>query len=178
MGKGDAGKTAVAGLTEELVKILIVDTVKGLFTVDALTQQLKEAGFIVITEDRAKELVHDEMAALVDAGTLVGKDALAGFVTEDALHEILSGMEPTLGTLVPGITSAVSLPELDPEWLDGLVFRGAKHEKVKGEAGQRPKMVAKPYERPLTPADVLSFSVGEDTVTLVTADGKKHTVEI
>ena len=59
---------------------------------------------------------------------------------------------------------------IEKKYLTGLKFKGSK--KVKGEDGTSHV----PTERALTPADVLDWLDKGATVIVVTADGRKHTV--
>jgi len=59
---------------------------------------------------------------------------------------------------------------IDKKYLAGLVYRSSKQKK--GDKGK----VNIPTERPLTVADVLSWKDNGATVTVVTADGRKHSV--
>ena len=147
-----------AVLTEEGVKVLIVDAIKGLMTREQLAAALAEACKGLITEARAKEIVADAQKVLIDYVSGVVDDAQ---------------LQPA-GVL--SITGEEPKPPLDPAWLKGLVFRGAKGEER--EVDGKKKTVSIPFSRPLTRDDVLNYSVGEDTVTIVAGDGQKHTVDI
>jgi hypothetical protein len=65
--------------------------------------------------------------------------------------------------------------QIDKAHLAGLKFRGSKVKKI--EKDGRKMTAYEPYERPLQPADVLAFVETATSVTLVTADGQKLTVE-
>ena len=62
---------------------------------------------------------------------------------------------------------------IDAKLLAGLTFRTTKEEK--DEAGNVTRNI--PVVRELTPADVLDWKDNGPTVTIVTADGKKLTVD-
>lgn len=65
---------------------------------------------------------------------------------------------------------------IDKKCLDGLIFRGATTETVKDEETGRETGRSVPFSRPLEQDDVLDWVDNGATITLVTADGKKHTV--
>ncbi|HIJ95790.1 MAG TPA: hypothetical protein HPP94_08665 [Desulfuromonadales bacterium] len=65
---------------------------------------------------------------------------------------------------------------IDRKFLEGLVFKGATVETVTDEDSGREVARSKPFSRPLEQNDVLDWVDNGDTVTLVTADGKKYTV--
>lgn len=170
----EKNKGPAAGVTEEKVKILIVDSIKQLLTVDAVTQLLKEAGFIVSSEDRVKELVAEGYEGTVK----LIEEAIRVIPNEDRIRELIGeSFQPgqfATAELLP-YNAAAEKPPLDPDWLEGLVFKGSRRGKaVKGQ----PKPDFVPFERPLEEGDVLSYAVGENTVTLISADGHKYTVEI
>jgi hypothetical protein len=105
------------------------------------------------------------------------------FITEDRVRELITDAQNEMFKQVNAATLSTIVesgePEkapLDPAWLEGLEFRGSKQEKkiVNG----RPKLTGKSFTRPLTPEDVLSYLVTDDQVTIVAADGRKHTIEI
>lgn len=187
MGKKE--ETAVlVGITEAQVKALISEAVKGLATEEGvrilIIDSSAEVGKMIaaalqgyVTESRVETLVQEGFAGTVD---LIA-EAIQGLVTveqaKELFNEAFSGMIDTGGLQPLPTTEEVPALELDPEWLAGLTFQGAKREVLKVK-GQRPKLDTKPFSRPLAQGDVLSFSVGDDAVTLVTADGKKHTVAI
>ena len=58
---------------------------------------------------------------------------------------------------------------IDKKFLAGLKYRSSKQGKDGG--------VFTPTERPLTPADVLAWTENGNILTIVTADGQKHTVD-
>ena len=58
--------------------------------------------------------------------------------------------------------------QIDKKYLAGLKFKSSKKDKESG--------AFVPTERALQPADVLDWKDKGDTVVIVTADGKKHTV--
>lgn len=67
------------------------------------------------------------------------------------------------------------MAEIDKKLLAGLTYRDAERKEVVQEG--RRVVVSTPRERPLRPADVLSWrDAGDGTVVLVAADGRKHTV--
>jgi len=68
------------------------------------------------------------------------------------------------------------MEQIDKKYLKGLKFRSSKARDVKGEDGRKIKQRF-PTERPLTPADVLSWKDTGASIVLVTADGQKVTVE-
>lgn len=61
---------------------------------------------------------------------------------------------------------------IDKKYLAGLTFKGSKP--AKGEEG---KVEHRRFERALKPDDVLDWKDKGDTVVIVAADGRKHTVE-
>lgn len=61
---------------------------------------------------------------------------------------------------------------IDPKFLAGLYYRSS--EPQKDDAGATRHV---PTKRPLEPGDVLDWKDNGPTVTIVTADGKKHLVE-
>jgi hypothetical protein len=64
---------------------------------------------------------------------------------------------------------------IDAKYLDGLTFRDVKQQKVKTEDGDMMKMF--PFDRPLTPDDVLDWVDKGDTVSIVTGDGQRHIID-
>ena len=60
---------------------------------------------------------------------------------------------------------------IDKKHLTGLVYRSSKQKKT--EEG----IVNIPTETPLTPANVLDWKDNGASVTIVAADGQKHTVK-
>ncbi|WP_298434547.1 hypothetical protein [Geobacter sp.] len=60
---------------------------------------------------------------------------------------------------------------IDAKFLKGLVFRSSEPQKT--EEGTRHA----PTKRDLEPADVLDWKDNGATITIVTADGQKHTVD-
>lgn len=66
------------------------------------------------------------------------------------------------------------MAKIDAKYLDGLVFNDV--EKKKGTKDGRPVTQNIPVERPLTADDVLDWKDCGDTVVIVAADGRKHTV--
>lgn len=63
---------------------------------------------------------------------------------------------------------------IDEKYLKGLKFSSSEGKKVKGENGDKIKHT--PVERDLKPADVLDWKDNGESVTIVTADGRKHVV--
>ena len=148
-----AGKekdVAVIIVTAELVAQMIADAIKNLVTVEQLQLGIGEATKGLMTEEQARELIaqsQNEMFDYVNAATL----------------ETITGDQP-------------QATPLDPTWLEGLAFRGAKQEKKIVDG--RPRLIGKSFTRPLLPDDVLSHRVDGDQVIIVSGDGQKHTVEI
>lgn len=117
-----------------------------------------------VTEEQVKKLI---------------AEAIKGLVTHEQLHAALEDVfnQVNAATLeVAAEPGGQTAPPLDPAWLDGLTLTGAtfKREIVDG----RPRNVATPFTRPLTPADVLGYRVAADVVHLVASDGQKHIVTI
>lgn len=172
MAKKDEVQTAGATSEEPVVVIL---------TESRVAEMIAAAIQGLVTESRVDTLIINATAALKHSVA----ESINGLVTEEQVKELFneaySGMiggellQPVAGII--GEVAAPALPPLDPDWLEGLTFNGVNRSVLK-EKGQRPKAVSKPFSRPLTPEDVLSYAVGEGSVTLVTADGKKHTVEL
>lgn len=69
----------------------------------------------------------------------------------------------------------IEMEDLDPKYLKGLTFTTSQAKKIKGEDGEKTKWT--PVERDLTLDDVLDWNETDDSVTLVTADGKKYVVK-
>lgn len=65
--------------------------------------------------------------------------------------------------------------KIDKKYLAGLQFRDATREEAETEDGR--KVVNTPITRDLTVDDVLDWTDNGPSVTLVTADGRKYTVE-
>lgn len=133
----------------------------------------------VLTVDVVQKMIADAVAKLVTQEQLA--EALKDLLTEEqvrgmidlAQNEMFDRVnEATMGTItaLPDPAAPAPIP-LDPKWLLGLTFRSSVPKK--GDKGT----TNVPIERPLSPKDVLSWSVRGDTVTLVTADGLKHTVD-
>lgn len=64
---------------------------------------------------------------------------------------------------------------IDKKYLEGLVYRDAERKEVEEDGGK--KVRYNPTERPLEPGDVLNWVDNGPSVTFVTADGKKYTVD-
>ena len=92
----------------------------------------------------------------------------------ETLEEIL----PRLQTAPPVQVVEDASPEFDPAWIEGLTYSGARSEKKVIDG--RPRLVPVSYQRPLQARDVLSFRVDDEAgrVILVTADGRKYTLDI
>jgi urease accessory protein UreE len=67
--------------------------------------------------------------------------------------------------------------QLDPKYLSGLKHRTTEVREVKDKDDGRQKKKHFPIEREMTSADVLSWKDNGATVTIVTADGRKLTVD-
>lgn len=154
------------------VKILLADVEKRFAA--SLAAALE--GLVTKTE------VSDDLQKIIEnLKNFVTIDALgehlSELITKDQWNEALDGMltastPVTLTGIHPGFASGLTLLEpIAAEWLKGLVFRSARTKKT--EAGT----VNHPTERPLTPGDVLSWNDNGDTVSFVTADGQKYTVD-
>ena len=153
----DKKDSVVVFVTEEQVQQMIAEAVKGMLTSDQF-----QAGI----NDATKHLATcDELAETVSK-------------CQDMLIEYVNAVHPAFATLetVTASGAVPAQPPLDPAWLAGLTFSGATQEKRTVEG--RPRLVATPFERELQPEDVLGYRVTDGQVFLVTADGKKYTVEI
>lgn len=152
MGKNDA---VVAVLTEDRVRELIEQRFQSL---EAL---IKENFKSVLTEEHVRGLI---------------REACADLITKDQWNEALDGMLSTAVPLTgirPDLAAAgVSADPIPEFYLDGLSFRTSRQKP--GEGG---KTVNIPVERALTADDVLSWRDNGATVTIVAADGQKHTVD-
>lgn len=65
---------------------------------------------------------------------------------------------------------------IDPKYLKGLRFNYSEAKEEKGEDGRKVRKYI-PKDRPLRPEDVLAFKEHPDHVVIVTADGRKLTVQ-
>lgn len=152
------------------VKILVVDAEKRLAAniataLEGLATKTAVEGDLLKIVDNLKNFVTVEVL----------EQRLADLITKDQWNEALEGM---LTTAVPltGIRPDLAAAEIQsdpipPEYLTGLVFRSSKQKKTEtGKANI-------PTERPLVPEDVLSWKDNGETVTIITADGQKHTVD-
>ena len=66
------------------------------------------------------------------------------------------------------------MTNVDAKQLKGLVFKGAKPVIV--EVDGQNKTVYEPFQRDLTPDDVLNSREDGNTIIICTADGKKYTL--
>lgn len=130
---------------------LIAEAVKGMVPADQLQTILTEATKGLITENQVRELIAEAQQDMFDHVNAATLETITG--------DQVSQEQP-----------------LDPEWLEGLEFRGATQAKNLVEG--RTRLTGKPFIRPLEPGDVLSHRIDGDQVTIVTKDGRKHTVEI
>lgn len=64
---------------------------------------------------------------------------------------------------------------IDAKFLDGLTFSTSEAKKVKKDGQEKTQYI--PVERPLRPGDVIDWKDLGDSVTIVTADGKKYSVD-
>ena len=136
-------------------------------------QMIAEAVKGLATEEGVKLLIVDSREGCVT------REELAAIVADLATREELSELANTQFTeLIPGLSASVyTLSEDGPtepipaEFLDGLVFRSSRQKKT--PEGR----VNVPIERPLTPGDVLNWKDNGPTVSIVTADGRKYTVD-
>ncbi|MBC7964236.1 MAG: hypothetical protein H7Y05_14990 [Steroidobacteraceae bacterium] len=149
----DKKNSVVVFVTEEQVRQMIAEAVKGMLTPDQF-----QAGI----NDATKHLATcDELAETVSK-------------CQDMLIEYVNAVHPAFATPETAAAAVPAHPPLDPAWLEGLIFSGTTQERRIAEG--RPRLVAIPFERELRPADVLGYRVTDSQVFLVTADGKKHTV--
>jgi len=139
-------------VTLEQVKGLIQEATQGLAPKDQLKAILEEAGIVIITEDRVREILEE-------------------FKMESHLS-YAEGIQ--LGPLESEKAGKPLLP-IDPKWLKGLIFRDAERKEVKEDGEKKVKYF--PIERALEPADVLTWTDNGATITFVTADGQKYTVD-
>ena len=100
---------------------------------------------------------------------------ISELITKDQWNEALEGMLSSavpLSGIRPDLASAeIQTGRIPAEYLSGLVFRSSKQKKT--EAGT----ANMPTERALTPDDVMSWKHNGETVTVITADGQKYTVD-
>lgn len=186
MGKGETAGKGVAIVSIGDVDNRIAAAIKGLLT----KEEFEGLKLVVVTEDKLKLV----MGNLITAADL--EEKMKGFVSAEGLDERLKGLlsgaelDERLKGLLPreefarfaeaefppgpaGIletTADEPTVPLDPKWLKGQMFRTSKTVKEEGVTQHRP------VERPLQASDVLSWKIGEASVTLVTADGRKLTV--
>lgn len=161
---------AAAGLTEARVKEMIAEAIQGLVNEER----------VIVVVGGAIEKFAEGLAARPDGLAL--QDALEELqqtmLTEDQVRELFSGEMEAARLAGEAQQSLPGIAELqlsfNPEWLDGLTYITSRKQKPK--PGARPAHV--PVERPLTASDVLSYSVGEESVTLIAGDGQKHIVKI
>lgn len=169
-------------ITEARVKELFASEVKVL--VVGLETKLGELVAKALAGLATKEEVSQDLQKIIDhLKNFVPADALderlADLITKDQWNEALEGMvsQPIslsgihTGLQIESQFGAVPLEPIPFEYLDGLVFRSSKSKKT--ETGK----VNVPTERPLTPEDVLTWKDNGETVTIITADGQKHTVD-
>lgn len=169
---------AEKAVTEARVKELIAGEIKVAITgVETRTGEMiaKALAGVVTKETVAGDLhkIVDNFKNFVSLEEL--EQRLSDLITKDQWNEALEGM---LSTAVPltGLRPELALAEtqtdpIPPEYLTGLVFRSSRLKKTDdGKANI-------PTERPLAPCDVLSWKDDGDTVTIITADGQKHTVD-
>jgi hypothetical protein len=64
---------------------------------------------------------------------------------------------------------------IDPKYLKGFMFRGAKPKAIEEDGRKKTKYI--PFERPLEPGDVMSFKDYGATIVVATKDGRKYTVK-
>jgi ABC-type dipeptide/oligopeptide/nickel transport system ATPase subunit len=171
----EKGGKAVLMITEERVAIMIAAAIKGLASAEALQ--------VLVTGAELDE----KLSAMVskDQLQLQFAELAAGFNPEQRCREIITELFDEFMAAAHQGPVSLSLPvdgdpagqaPLDPDWLEGLIFRDATQERRMVEG--RPKIVATQIERPLRPSDVLAYRVTDDQVYLSTRDGKKHTVDI
>lgn len=181
----EKGKSApVVFITEDQVRVMIVDAVEGIGKLIAeavkgfsTVQQTQDAIESVTRDLATKESLQKALDNLVSRETL--NSITSELITKDQWNEALEGMLSTpvsLSGIHPGLLVESQVGELpiEPipaEYLTGLVFRSSKPKKT--DTGK----VNLPTERPLTPADVLNWKDNGETVTIITADGQKYTAD-
>ncbi|MEA5113027.1 MAG: hypothetical protein VB050_03285 [Geobacteraceae bacterium] len=145
---GEKNEKSVEAILEQ-VKVMIQESTQGLIPKGQLKAALEEAGIVIVTEDRVREIVEE--------------------IKGDLLPSYVEGIQ--LGSFETQIAEKPLLP-IDPKWLKGLVYRTTTVQK--GEQGEK-RIV--PVVRDLAPDDVLDWADKGDVIVIVTADGKKHQVE-
>lgn len=99
---------------------------------------------------------------------------VSNLVSKEELHEALLNIAPpsavdVFSTLEPYVAGVEEKEPIDPQYLEGLMFRSSRQKK--GETKNTP------FERPLRPSDVTSWVENDSTVTFATTDGQKYTVD-
>jgi len=165
MGKDTGAKVAVV-VTAEMVTEMIAAALKGYAAQEALQ--------VLVT---GKELDGKLDGYLPkQAGeqylTIAGAQEMLGGLFEEFLASAATMSAADLSA------AATAKPAVNPLWLEGLLFRDAKLDREEIEG--RPKMISTPIKRPLRVGDVLDYRIDQDneTVTLVTTDGQKYTVDL
>ena len=152
----DESKGVVVGITEARAGELIASAIKRL-----------------MTEEKVRGLIVDAIGGVSKQLA----EAMNGLVTEERAIELLKGAvteERERPQLIQDVKVEEQRCPFDTVWLKGLKFTSSST--LKPDApGARPKHV--PTSRPLLEEDVLSYTVGEEAVTLVASDGQKHVVE-
>ncbi len=152
-------EVGVVGITLEQVKELIAEALKGLATEEGvkilIVDESKNIGKLIaeslkglVTEERAREIFQEEL----DETFVLGKE----------LH-------PLAATI--GVIGKEEEPPLDPEHLEGLMFRGSRPKKTNDGT------VHVPFERALTPDDVHDYRDDGTHMVIVAKDGQKHRVK-
>lgn len=166
-------KGLIAKAIEEVIgqlteQIELVNKAMGTKTAELI--QLANKGR-VSTDDVQK--IIDNLKNFVSVDAL--EERLSGLITKDQWNAALDGMlsaPVALSGIHPGLAAGLTLLEpIAAKHLTGLMFRSSKSKKT--EAGK----TNIPIERALTPDDVLSWKDNGDTVSIVAADGQKHTVD-
>lgn len=161
-------------VTEARVLSLISEGLKAVITPAQISKMIEEKianlangeDVLKLAENLKNFVTHDHL-----------KEQTSELITKDQWNEALDGMltastPVTLSGIHPGFASGLTLLEpIAAEWLEGLVFRSARTKKT--DSGT----VNHPTERPLTPGDVLNWNDNGDTVSFVTADGQKYTID-
>lgn len=164
-------------------KAVTVDQVKGMIA-DAIKDLATKEGVVLLIGDATKELVTSGALKTALEGVLTKADLggdlkeldAARLVTKEELHEALLNLTPPPSAVITGLDFIREPGEpphgpIPAEYLEGLVFRSSRQKKT--EDGT----MNVPTERPLRPGDVLSWVDNGDSVSIVTADGQKHTVD-